>query len=29
LAKRLPVHWVRKWVIGTGLVMSGVFFLRA
>jgi uncharacterized membrane protein YfcA len=27
-AKRLPAHWVRSLVIGTGLVMSGVFFLR-
>jgi uncharacterized membrane protein YfcA len=28
-AKRLPTRWVRGWVIGTGLVMSGVFFFRA
>jgi uncharacterized membrane protein YfcA len=28
-AKRLPVRWVRGWVIGTGLTMSGVFFYRA
>ena len=28
-AKRLPAHWVRGCVIGTGLVMSGVFFSRA
>jgi uncharacterized membrane protein YfcA len=28
-AKRLPVRWVRWLVIGTGLVMSGVFFSRA
>lgn len=28
-AKRLPARWVRGWVIGTGLVMSGVFFFRA
>jgi uncharacterized membrane protein YfcA len=27
--KRLPVRWVRWLVIGTGLVMSGVFFSRA
>jgi uncharacterized membrane protein YfcA len=29
LAKRLPVGWVRWLVIGTGLVMSLVFFTRA
>jgi uncharacterized membrane protein YfcA len=29
LAKRLPVRWVRWLVIGTGLVMSVVFFARA
>jgi uncharacterized protein len=29
LARRLPVRWVRLLVIGTGLVMSGVFFSRA
>jgi uncharacterized membrane protein YfcA len=29
LAKRLPVGWVRWLVIGTGLVMSWVFFTRA
>jgi uncharacterized membrane protein YfcA len=28
LAKRLPVQWVRWLVIGTGLVMSAVFFAR-
>lgn len=28
LAKRLPVHWVRWLVIGTGLLMSAVFFMR-
>lgn len=28
-AKRLPVRWVRGWVIGTGMTMSGVFFYRA
>ena len=28
LAKRLPVRWVRWLVIGTGLVMSVVFFTR-
>eukprot|EP01030_Chromulinospumella_sphaerica_P007191 gene7191-7033_t len=28
LAKRLPVQWVRWLVIGTGLVMSAVFFSR-
>jgi len=28
LAKRLPAHWVRGLVIGTGLVMSAVFFAR-
>jgi len=28
-AKRLPAQWVRGLVIGTGLIMSGVFFLRA
>ena len=28
LAKRLPVQWVRWLVIGTGLVMSSIFFLR-
>jgi uncharacterized membrane protein YfcA len=27
-AKRLPVRWVRWLVIGTGVVMSGVFFAR-
>ena len=29
LAKRLPVRWVRRLVIATGLVMSVVFFSRA
>lgn len=29
LAKRLPVQWVRWLVIGTGLIMSVVFFARA
>jgi uncharacterized membrane protein YfcA len=29
LARRLPVLWVRRLVIATGLVMSGVFFSRA
>jgi hypothetical protein len=28
-AKRLPARWVRGLVIGTGLIMSGVFFYRA
>jgi uncharacterized membrane protein YfcA len=28
-SKRLPVLWVRRGVIATGLVMSGVFFARA
>ena len=27
-AKRLPVPWVRRLVIATGLVMSAVFFSR-
>ena len=29
LAKRLPVRWVRWLVMLTGLVMSGVFFVRS
>ena len=29
LAKRLPLRWVRWLIIGTGLVMSVVFFARA
>jgi uncharacterized membrane protein YfcA len=29
LAKRLPVRWVRWLVMGTGLVMSMVFFARS
>ena len=28
LAKRMPAAWVRGLVIGTGLVMSAVFFAR-
>jgi len=28
-SKRLPTHWVRWGVIGTGLLMSALFFLRA
>ncbi len=28
-AKRLPARWVRGLVIGTGIIMSGVFFYRA
>jgi uncharacterized membrane protein YfcA len=28
-SKRLPVLWVRRGVIATGLVMSAVFFVRA
>jgi uncharacterized membrane protein YfcA len=27
-SRRLPVHWIRYGVIGTGLMMSGLFFLR-
>ncbi len=29
VAKNMPVNWIRWGVIGTGLVMSGVFFSRA
>jgi uncharacterized membrane protein YfcA len=28
-SKRVPVRWVRRGVIATGLVMSAVFFVRA
>jgi uncharacterized membrane protein YfcA len=28
-SKRVPVLWVRRGVIATGLVMSAVFFVRA
>jgi hypothetical protein len=27
-SRRLPVHWIRLGVIGTGLVMSALFFAR-